>query len=241
MRISFRSFLVLSIIIALSGIPFRQTWTLEGNSFHLNTTFSVFPISQPQLLGDLNQDQLMECIRLDNGQLAILSNPCKEDSEVLWKSPSTWLITQAEISDLNWNGIPEVVLLVWRTFTPWPIDQYLLHPGRIDEHHTKEGKSCHIILIEYQPMGYFGESWAGSALYRPVSKFSIADLDNDSQSEFITLENNYKNVHQFADTLSIWEWNGFGFQLVARNSGHYENMQTGYDINGIPAIFISGW
>jgi hypothetical protein len=229
------------MVIALSGVPFHQAWTLEGNSLQVNTTFSVSIISQSQILADLNQDQFIECIHLGNGQLAILNNPCKKDSKVLWKSPSAWQITQAEISDLNRNGIPEVVLLAWRTFAPWPIDQYLLHPGRIDGHHTKEGKSCHIILIEYQPKGYFGESWAGSALFRPIKKFSILDLDNDGLSELITLENNYKNISQIADTLSAWKWNGFGFQLVARNSGHYKNLQAGYDVNGIPIILTSGW
>jgi hypothetical protein len=241
MRIALKNIFILSMIIALSGIPFHQTWILEDNSLLVNKTLSVSTISQSQILANLNQDQFMECIHLVNGQLTILNNPCKRDSKVLWQSPSTWQITQAEISDLNWNGVPEVVILVWRTFAPWPIDQYLLHPGRIDGNHTKDGKSCHIVLIEYQPKGYFSESWAGSALFRPIKEFSILDFDNDSHSELITLENNYKDIGQIAETLSIWKWNGFGFQLVARNSGHYENLQTGYDKNGIPVISVSGW
>jgi hypothetical protein len=241
MKIMLKNLFILNVFIALSGLPFREGWILEGNSFHSTMTLSVPVISQPQTRSDLDQDQQTECIQLEDGQLAILDKPCEKDSHILWVSPSTWQVTQAEISDLNWNGIPEVALLVWRTFTPWPVDAFLQHPGRIDDHHTKEGKSCHIILVEFQPKGNFSESWAGSALSRPISEFVISDPDNDNRSELITLESRYENFSKVADTLSIWEWSGFGFQLIARSSGHYGNLQTGFDINGMPVILVKEW
>jgi hypothetical protein len=91
---------------------------------------------------DLNRDGKIEQVVLNDGIAEI-----QQSGVTLWVTPLGWDVIQAQISDLNLDGQPEVALLVWRDFTPWPIDAYLPVPGRIKDFHNHNGKSSHLILI----------------------------------------------------------------------------------------------
>ncbi len=133
-----------------------------------------------------------------------------------WTSPAGWTVQQAEWTDLNHDGIPEVTLLVRRPFEPWPVDKVLPYGGRIRNHQDANGQSSHIILIGWKK-DHWGELWAGSALARPVRAFKTADMDGDSLQELIVLEGNYDDSDPSAgESLAVWKWNGFGFDLVSR-------------------------
>jgi hypothetical protein len=133
-----------------------------------------------------------------------------------WSSPVGWTVQQAAWTDLNHDGIPEVTLLVRRPFEPWPVDRVLPYGGRIQNHQDRNGQSSHIILIGWKK-DHWGELWAGSALARPVRSFQSADLDQDGAQELVVLEGDYKDSDPFAaESLAIWKWNGFGFDLVSR-------------------------
>ena len=167
------------------------------------------------LPADLDGDSHDENIVHKNGHLEIFSQGL-----VVWDSPQEWQITQAEITDLNRDDVPEVALLLWREFSPWPIDAYIPRPGRIQDFHDQENRSCHLILIGFS-QGAYRELWAGSALADPLLAFAAADLDQDGFQELIALESRYDAHLLESSSLTVWDWNGFGFTLLSRGPQGY--------------------
>lgn len=175
----------------------------------------VIPVSQT----DLDGDGTPETLALSGGRLSILSG-----DEIAWQSPSAWQVVQAEFGDLNRDGQPEVALLLWRPFRPWPVDQWLPHGGRIAGFQDAEGRSCHVILIGWTGLGY-NEAWAGSAMADPIKFFTLADLDGDAHQEMVVLEGRYTDPGPVpACTLKVWEWNGFGFSSVSSMEGAFTKL-----------------
>jgi len=186
-------------------------------------TTPVAPVRQ----ADLDGNGTPETLALADGRLSILSG-----GETVWQSPPAWQIVQAAISDLNRDGQPEVTLLLWRPFRPWPVDQWLPNGGRIADFHNAEGQSCHIILIGWRRGGYH-ELWAGSAMADPITTFAAADLNGNKAQELVALEDRYTDPQPRpealegsapARTLKVWEWNGFGFTVVSSINGTFNKM-----------------
>lgn len=173
---------------------------------------------QPRLSGDMNSDGKIECLALAEGTLQITN--CGET--LLWQSPDKWRVTEAQIGDLNRDGVDEAILLVWRPFKPWPVDQFMPSGGRIDAFHDKNGDSCQVILIGWSRNAW-RELWAGSALIRPVSHLSVADLDGDKWSELAALESLYDSTTP-GNALTIWSWLGFGFTLIDRIESSFQQL-----------------
>jgi hypothetical protein len=165
-----------------------------------------------EVASDLDADGRMETLEVSAGR-ALLTR----DGSEIWSSPSGWEVVEGRITDLDHDGSPEISLLVWREFAPWPIDAYIPRPGRIDSFHDRNGRSCHLILIGWQPGG-FGELWAGSALSQPIVAFEAADLDGDGGQELVALEGSYDRSRLIGKTIGVWDWNGFGFTLRARST-----------------------
>ena len=188
---------------------------------------------------DLNGDGVLEYVCLSEGVARIQAVPCgsanttqsfaaRQDAARItprWISPDGWQVTQFGLGDLDNSGLPEVSLLVWRPFKPWPIDRILLHPGRIDGHQDADGMSCHVILIGWRD-GQFREVWAGSALADPLLALVLADLDSDGRLELAALESAYDAPTGPAPALTVWGWNGFGFDLLARAGGRFYDLSV---------------
>ena len=150
-----------------------------------------------------------ETLTLTAGRVVIAT-----ESKARWQSPPAWQVEQAQITDLNRDGIPEATLLVWRPFKPWPVDTWLPNGGRIESFHDREGRSCHMILIGWK-QGSFRELWAGSAMAEPVNNFAVADLVGNDRQVLVTLEGKYDDPPSVPSRrLKVWEWNGFGFTVV---------------------------
>jgi hypothetical protein len=184
---------------------------------------------------DLDGDGQAEQVVLQDHRAYILGH-----EETLWSSPEEWRVEEALITDLNADQTPEVSLLLWRAFAPWPIDSYLVHPGRIDSFHNRKGQSCHLILIGYRD-GHFIEVWAGSALADPLLQIAALDLDGDGRQELVALESHYNQLLPIGEALTIWEWNGFGFTLRWRGlSGRLAEMQAISGFRGSDLLLIQG-
>ena len=136
------------------------------------------------------------------------------------------------MADLNQDGLPEVVMLVWRPFKPWPVDTWLPHGGRIDNFHDSAGRSCHLILIGWTKNSY-RERWAGSALAEPIETFAVADLADSGEQLLVTLESEYDDPPSApARRLKVWEWNGFGFTVVSQIQGTFNQLAIARAGNG---------
>jgi len=204
--------LLISSALALSLVaPARLslfTWT--QSSLTLASHFSFIQPTHAITEADLDFDGWEEEVILQDGVAHI-----RRGVVTLWSSPPEWQVKQASITDLNLDGQLEVTLLLWRDFAPWPIDAFLVHPGRIQGFHDRHGQSCHLILIGLRRHA-FCEIWAGSALVDPLLSFTTADLNGDGRDELIALENHYDEPREIGRTVTVWEWNGFGFSLLSR-------------------------
>jgi hypothetical protein len=178
------------------------------------------PARTAQTSADLDGDGRAEQVSLEAGRARILSA-----GRAAWGSPPGWDVRQALAADLTGDGRPEAVLLVWRPFRPWPIDAVIPFGGRIDSHQNAAGQSCHLILIGWRRLGTaygYAEVWAGSALARPLTAIAAGDLDGDGKAELAALEGDYAAAG--TRSLAAWQWNGFGFDLLARTAGQAEQL-----------------
>lgn len=221
MRMKWTAIICSLLLVLLLPLNWPVVWQVQGQTikqasdgYHDRKAQLVNPLMQ----ADLNQDGRAECLVLQSGFAYI--QDCS--GKTLWQSPATWDVREAQISDLNRDGVPEVTLLVWRPFKPWPIDRDDPSGGRIKDFHDRANQSCHVILIHWA-RGAFVELWAGSALVRPVSQLAVADVDGDSGQELVALEGYYDSPFK-GGSLTVWRWRGFGFVLVGKVNKMYQSL-----------------
>lgn len=205
-----RLFLLLAIaaLVLVSPSPL-QAWGWEDLTLQRAPLPSGLHLVAAGTSADFDQDGIPESLALAGGQVTI-----RTGSQTRWQSPVAWQVAQAQISDLNHDGLPEAILLVWRPFKPWPVDAWLPYGGRIESFHDSNGSSCHIILIGWKQAA-FREIWAGSAMADPVQRFAAADLTGNGRQYLVTLEGAYDDPPSAPSRrLTVWEWNGFGFSIV---------------------------
>jgi hypothetical protein len=234
---SMRASLLISSALALSLVsPSRLNllaWTAGGFAA---MPFPPAPLSaSASSSADLDGDGQAERLELTEGTAAILRG-----GDVLWNSPANWRVIQASISDFNHDGQSEVALLLWREYAPWPVDAYMLHPGRISDFHDGDNQSCHMILIGWRRQA-FGEIWAGSALADPIIAFIGADIEGDGRMELIALEGSYGDTREIAQVITVWDWNGFGFTLRWRGpEGSLRAVSAARAQDGSLLLFLQG-
>ncbi len=196
-----------------------EAWSYASERFYQQDVPSLAQRYSSSDQADIDRDGILEQLQLKDSRVEIYSA-----GKLTWKSPDGWQVVQASFSDLNHDGLPEVTLLVLRPFQPWPIDRYLPHGGRIQDFHNYNGMSCHLILIGWQ-QDAIHELWAGSALADPLQQFIAADLDGDGRQELLALERSYNDSSSPPSrAITAWEWNGFGFTLLARQPGRYRDL-----------------
>jgi len=225
-------FLTLGMLLQASPAPMRSLQLVPAGLVPVSIPAGITSIP-PLMQTDLDGNGSPETLSMTGGKLSIYSS-----ADIVWQSPQAWQIVQAAISDLNHDKKPEVTLLLWRAFQPWPVDQWLPNGGRIAEYHNDEGQSCHIILIGWMHGGY-RELWAGSAMADPITSFAVADLNGNNTQELVALEARYTEL-RFAParTLKVWEWNGFGFTVVFSMDGMFNNMVLTQAIDGRILILV---
>jgi hypothetical protein len=220
------------MVLQVSPAPLRA-FTLATASLTRVPLPAGTSVVYPATSADMDGNGMLETFRLVDDQAAILS-----EGQIAWQSPAAWIVIQAAFANLNHDDLPELVLLVWRPFNPWPVDRWLPHGGRIADFQDGNGDSCHIILIGWNGRDY-DELWAGSALANPITSLAAADLNEDTTQELVTLESSYqKGRSSPARILKVWEWNGFGFSAVSSIDGVFEKMAIVRDDDGRTLILI---
>jgi hypothetical protein len=223
-----RTILLLALAALLLVSPAQmRAWQLVGSTLRqIPVPAQVNPVHE-KMSADFDQDGNQETLSLTGGHASIQTR-----EQIRWRSPLSWQVRQALISDLNQDGRPEAALLLWRPFQPWPVDAWLPHGGRIVTFHNSNGDSCHIILIGWFKNS-FRERWAGSALAEPVESFAAADLTGSGEQFLVTLEARYDDPASApARFLKVWEWNGFGFNLVSTTEGPFREMALAQALDG---------
>jgi hypothetical protein len=129
--------------------------------------------------------------------------------------PREWQVAASTLADVTGDGVAEWVLVVWRPWRDWPIQQWSAVPSPIAGFHDVEGNSCHLILLDPRDGR---EVWAGSALPVPLLALSVADVDGDGDNEVLAVEGSYAGGRGGTGThVSAWSWSGFGFRLEWRS------------------------
>lgn len=130
--------------------------------------------------------------------------------------PPDWQVTAATLADVTGDGVAEWVLIVWRPWRDWPIQQWSTVPSPIAEFHDLQGDSCHLILLDPEDGR---EIWAGSALPVPLLSMIVDDVDGDGANEVLAVEGSYAGGRHGTGThMDVWHWNGFGFTLAWRST-----------------------
>jgi hypothetical protein len=213
-------FLLALLVLKGTSPASARPWGFSPSG--LQPISAILPSSpvDPPKQADLDADGSSETVSLVGRRVVIASGGIPA-----WVSPEAWQVRSASLADLNHDRRWEVALLVWRPFQPWPIDRFLPYGGRINEFQDIDGLSCHLILVGWAGDTY-REVWAGSALAQPLLSIAAADLNGDGWQELIALESDYNTVqHETASALTIWEWNGFGFDLIERQPGRFRSME----------------
>jgi hypothetical protein len=212
--------LALAFAALLQATPASpHLWVLKDDVLRTASLPAGSMLMEPSTQADLDLNGRPETLSLADGDLTILSG-----AQSAWQSPPGWQVLQAGFGDLNNDSLPEVALLVWRPFQPWPVDAFLPNGGRIAGFHDQAGNSCHFILVGWVN-DHYAELWAGSALADPLTAFRAADLDGDADQELVTLEGQYADLGSTpARKLKVWEWNGFGFSVVSSLEGSFSSL-----------------
>lgn len=124
-------------------------------------------------------------------------------------------MTASALADVTGDGLAERIMVVWRRWSDWPIQQWTSAPSPIEGWHDAAGDSCHLIVLDARDGR---QVWAGSALPTPLVGLEAGDVDGDRRNEVATLEGDYAAGRDgSAKHVDIWEWNGFGFTLEWRS------------------------
>lgn len=211
-----RNFIKFAIVIGtslclISPIEVKSDLLSSENIVPLGDYPSLKKLLPSVTTSDLDGDGKIENISLENGIAKI-----SRGTTIQWMSPPDWEVRQAEIADLNQDAQPELVLLVYRPYQPWPVDRYLSGVSRTGEFHDDHFRSCQLIQIGWKK-DRFAEVWAGSALAEPLQRFAVYDLNQDGKQELIAFETTYQDdATHLIHAVSVWDWNGFGFTLEFR-------------------------
>lgn len=226
--------ITIAALILASPARSPQVWTLGPAGLEIAPLPSSVVSVSAAMQADLDRDGQAESLTISPcGLGAILSG-----KTLRWQSPQAWQVRQALIADLNQDGQLEAAFLVWRQFKPWPVDAWLPNGGRLNGFHNSSGLSCHLILIGWF-QDAFRERWAGSALAEPIQAFAAADLAISGKQMLVTLDGSYDAPPGSPATqLKVWEWNGFGFTVVAKLSGRFDQLVITQSIVG-QALILS--
>lgn len=155
---------------------------------------------------DLTGDGVPEDVRRVREQVIIY-----QDGGEVWRSPSTWRVSDLALGDPNDDGRSELMLALWKP----GLDG--LEPPDPAKRSTPRS---HPFIVGYRG-GTYRTLWGGSAVAEPIQELALGDVDGDGVEELIALE----GVDPERRTVSVWRWHGWGFSLMWRSRpGWYRDL-----------------
>jgi len=166
------------------------------------------PSSEPPVDGiftsgsiDLTGDGIDEIIRLKERTVTIF-----QDGKPAWQSPPEWQVLDVALGDPNDDGRFEALLALEK-----PDDTGVIR--------------SHPFIIGYRG-GIYRQVWGGSAVSENIREVELADVTGDGVQDLLVLD---EAPGQALQTVGVWEWNGWGFNLSWRSQpGRFSNL-------GLPA------
>jgi len=157
------------------------------------------PAGKRSLVGDLNGDGIREEYTLHSGRLRVATA-----GGIVWQTPPEWLVTECLLGDATGDGIPDLLLSVWKVGSFGPHKPFWV---------SGEDATYRNHLFIFKLTGdAVKAAWQSSDLARPNHAVFLSDLDRDGRNELIALEGSYDDPK--AARTTVWRWNGWGFSFV---------------------------
>src|SRR5512141_547638 len=106
--------LLVAALALISPAPIHA-WRLSDSGLERVPLPSIWHVVKTETSADFDSDGAPETLTLTEGRALI-----QTAGQTRWQSPPAWQVRQAQITDLDHDGVPEATLLVWRPFKPWP-------------------------------------------------------------------------------------------------------------------------
>jgi hypothetical protein len=151
-------------------------------------------------------------------------------SDLLWSSDPSWDVRRVMAADLDNDGLLEVALVIWKSFSREP-DVFYDTFGFLSP--WEEGSLRNQLFLYGWRDGAWKPLWCSSPLADPIGELAVGDVDADGKNELVVLEGSYTDTpDQAIGHVAVWRWNGWGFTLQWRGTdGAYEHL-TLRDVTG---------
>jgi len=195
----------------------KSVFHWDGQDYQEKTQKGIYSFTKKagfiQQEVDLNNDGQLEKVILDQGKVQVIKN-----NEIIWQSDSAWQVKNILLADLNQDSQIEINMSLWKKGTYGKDLPFWL------KENTKEWGN-HLFIYGWRDEK-IRPIWCSSTLDAPIKEMAVGDTNNDSELDLIVLEGNYENPeNNWADYLTIWSWNSWGFFNDYRsNKGKYYNL-----------------
>jgi poly-gamma-glutamate capsule biosynthesis protein CapA/YwtB (metallophosphatase superfamily) len=159
---------------------------------------------------DLTGDGEPEIVRLKDHAASIY-----QDGKLAWQSPPEWQVRDVALGDPNDDGRFEALLA-------------------LDKPDNQGAIRSHPFIFGYRG-GIYRQVWGGSAVSENILEVELADVTGDGVQDLLVLD---EVAGQGMQTVGVWEWNGWGFNLSWRSEpGRYNNLGIPNPVSTSPALF----
>lgn len=157
---------------------------------------------EQQAIYDLNHDGIMEIYLLAEGKLTVT-----QPDSIDWSSPPEWNVRSFALDDVNGDGNPELIMLLWKRGS-------FGHHKPLWYKQEDNNYRCHLFvyqLIENKLI----PRWCSSALDRPIKNFTIEK--DPSGKTFLAVQEGFYSTYCAGRPMIIgkersnWIWKQWGF------------------------------
>ncbi len=180
--------------------PCWQAWHWDGELAHPVAVPPDFAVPErpdaQRLHADLRGDGQPLLVTRNHAGLVAVYDGHTETASVVWQNEADdWYVQHIVSGDPNRDGRVEVLLLLWK-----PDADGVLR--------------SHPFLVGWRG-GRYRVIWGGSATPLPMQDLAVGDVNGDGWAELVVLEGGHVPGDR-AETVSVWRWHGWGFQLEWR-------------------------